>query len=379
MNNTKEYVVLLCGYAGANISGGDEHALQLISYLNNAGNIVKVILPADAYRERLNAEVERINIPNLPFESRFRGIKSLLLFCYLWRIAFAWFVLRRLSVSGAQIVVAASHLFHDVLPLSFQKKRGSIFVYAYHLINFCHTRKGVAAQISAFLERISIRAMAACNANIITSSSVVRTQLLSMLPQKIGDIFLSRNGVDLNILQAVPAQEKKIEIVFCGRFVEHKGVCDLLRAISYIPLERRGNVVLIGRGPDLNKILKLREELELNCVRIVTDADDFEKFRLMKSAKIFVLPSYEEGWGIVIGEALACGIKVIAYEIEEIHSIWGDSVIWIERGNIQKLATGIQGLMAHGEIGEADAEYWQSALSWEMILQAESCYFDSKQ
>jgi glycosyltransferase involved in cell wall biosynthesis len=149
-----------------------------------------------------------------------------------------------------------------------------------------------------------------------------------------------------------------------------------VNAISRITKDIPIKAVLIGRGPELNKIKKLINTLQLEQVLIATDADDHEKFRLIKSAKLFVLPSYEEGWGIVIGEALACGTNVLAYDVKEIQTIWGDSVTWVEKGNIDMLATGIQDILAAPPL-RTDEDFWQTALSWENILDEEVNYFDS--
>ena len=36
----------------------------------------------------------------------------------------------------------------------------------------------------------------------------------------------------------------------------------------------------------------------------------------MKSSKLFIFPSYEEGWGISITEAMACGLAVVCYDLK---------------------------------------------------------------
>ena len=376
MPKSKKYIIVLCGYSGA-ISGGDEHALQLASYLCKSNNDVPVILPKDAYVDRIELKVNRINLPNIFFEDKIRHIKPLLLLVYMWRILIAWYELKRLKITNDHVIISASHLFHDTFPLLLQNKHASEFMYAYHLIRFSNSREGFSTRVSIFLERLSLSVVAYRNINVITSSEVVKNQLTSILPNDLNESALTRNGVDLAIIKKVERQAKTLDVVFCGRFVAHKGISDLVHGLSRLPKEMYIRAVLIGKGPELSKIEKLIRTLQLEQVFVVTDADDYEKFRLIKSAKLFVLPSYEEGWGIVIGEALACGTNVVAYEVKEIQAIWSDSVKWVEKGNIDKLASTIHQTLVKSDNPAIDTKFWETALSWENILEEEVAYFDS--
>jgi glycosyltransferase involved in cell wall biosynthesis len=43
--------------------------------------------------------------------------------------------------------------------------------------------------------------------------------------------------------------------------------------------------------------------------------DEADKARLFREAHVLVSPSYEEGWGITVGDGLAAGCWVVAYDI----------------------------------------------------------------
>jgi glycosyltransferase involved in cell wall biosynthesis len=51
-----------------------------------------------------------------------------------------------------------------------------------------------------------------------------------------------------------------------------------------------------------------------------------EKIRLLKSSRLFLLPSRHEGSPRVVGEALICGTPVLAYDIPNIRPLFGDFV-----------------------------------------------------
>jgi glycosyltransferase involved in cell wall biosynthesis len=58
----------------------------------------------------------------------------------------------------------------------------------------------------------------------------------------------------------------------------------------------------------------------------------------LKSARVFVFPSREEGWAISVWEAMACGAPVIAYDLEAYNGL---------KGGIAKVPVGDIGGMAN--------------------------------
>lgn len=366
----QRYLIILNGYTGA-ISGGDDHALRLLEYLCQCGHDVSVVLPADAYISRVPKTAHRLEIPVLPFERYFRQSNVTLFFIYIWRILLAWWSIFRFKPSRIDFVLIASHLFHDTLPMFLQRKCHHETVYIYHLIRNGRLRKSVSTSISIALERLSLWLIRARLMFVITSAPLVKHQLTAILnipPEHIG---MTENGVDIDTINSVPEQPLKNDIVFCGRFVLQKGVTDLIDIISKIYTLQPVSAVLIGKGPLLENVTQRINDDQLCSVTVMSDANDWNKFLQIKSSKLFVLPSYEEGWGIVIGEALACGVQVVAYDIPEIRSIWGDNVVWIPIGNKHALFNAVRELLDTTHRETKTSSYWQERLNWKHILEKE--------
>lgn len=128
--------------------------------------------------------------------------------------------------------------------------------------------------------------------------------------------------------------EKKAiyDLCFCGRLNKTKGVFDLIEIVKIIK-ENCSNIlcVIIGDGPEKNNLKRVIKNYSLeNNIKLMGFLTEKEKIKTIKSSKLFVLPSHEEGWGIVIGEAIACGVPVVAYELADIRQIWGTQVYWVE-------------------------------------------------
>ncbi|HHY40520.1 MAG TPA: glycosyltransferase family 4 protein [Syntrophaceticus sp.] len=123
-----------------------------------------------------------------------------------------------------------------------------------------------------------------------------------------------QNG-DPNFLEekyGVP-REKKV-LLFVGRIGKEKNLAFLLRAFSYIASRDKDAVlVLVGSGPEERALRLLAEDLGLKDRVILTGRIPPELISgVYKSADIFVFPSVTETQGLVLVEAMAAGMPVVA-------------------------------------------------------------------
>lgn len=103
-------------------------------------------------------------------------------------------------------------------------------------------------------------------------------------------------------------------ILFVGRFVQEKNLFVLLDAISSLSKKHDDvRLCLIGKGDQKQKIEEYCQQLKIdNVVRIYDYMLKFDLVMFYKMADVFVLPSMFEPWGLVVNEALACNLPVIA-------------------------------------------------------------------
>jgi len=124
-------------------------------------------------------------------------------------------------------------------------------------------------------------------------------------------------GIDFKHICDVKASDEDSDVIFAGRLAGHKNVDLLIRALARefrdVPDLR---AVIIGDGPERSRLEKLSLDLGLSRnVSFRGFLDDHDQvISLLKSSKVFVMPSSREGFGIAALEANACGLPVVTVD-----------------------------------------------------------------
>lgn len=141
-------------------------------------------------------------------------------------------------------------------------------------------------------------------------------------------------GVDINFFRPlkIPKNKDVFQILSVGYLIERKGFEYLIKAMNYVLKEHRSvHLTIVGSGPQEKKLKDLLKELKLkDNVEIIKNVSDHELLNLYNSSDLFVLPSVvdsqgnTEGLGVVLLEAMACGLPVIGSNIGGIVDIIKD-------------------------------------------------------
>jgi glycosyltransferase involved in cell wall biosynthesis len=106
-------------------------------------------------------------------------------------------------------------------------------------------------------------------------------------------------------------------LLFVGRLVKAKGVFDLMAAYATLPEEIRQDVGLVFAGDGGEREELARRAQEISPGRIIFSGflqrDELPTFYAFAEALVF--PTHSDTWGLVVNEALACGLPVIASEM----------------------------------------------------------------
>lgn len=117
-----------------------------------------------------------------------------------------------------------------------------------------------------------------------------------------------------NPLRELPEADcpRELMVLAVGRLAHQKGFDLLIRAFSGIGQDFSSwRLVIIGAGPELSALLRLREQLKLGeCVEFRSPVKDIESW--MSRAGLVVQPSRFEGFPNVVLEAMGMGAAVIS-------------------------------------------------------------------
>ena len=192
--------------------------------------------------------------------------------------------------------------------------------------------------------------------HIITISEPCHREVTEMVPEM--PVTLIPNGVNRERFQK--SEEKRIQfrerynipedaevVLSVAQVTPRKGLYDFLALSKSCPDKV---FVWVGGFPygalskDYRKIKFLKRKCGQNV--IFTGYVD-EIVKAYSAADIFIMPSYAETFGLVILEALSCGLPVIARDIPEFHDIFDERILFFgDRGTAASLLEDRAGLKA---------------------------------
>jgi phosphatidylinositol alpha-mannosyltransferase len=124
------------------------------------------------------------------------------------------------------------------------------------------------------------------------------------------------NYVDIPTFARVPAGVKRQEntILYIGRLEKRKGVKYLLQAFAELTAhDTQVKLIIAGDGSERDRLQMWVEDNEVPRVTFLGAVDEPTKLRLLHEASLFCSPAiYGESFGIVLLEAMAAGVPIVA-------------------------------------------------------------------
>ncbi|MDZ7592764.1 MAG: glycosyltransferase family 4 protein [Rubrivivax sp.] len=194
---------------------------------------------------------------------------------------------------------------------------------------------------------------------VLTVAESVRQDLIQRFGLAASRVAVAANGVDVRALAMHARHPQACDIIFVGRHVPHKHPEHFLEAAARVSARRqlqgcrRVRVKLVGAGPLSGAARQRAQELGLQddilwWGEVERHSDVVGHIR---SARLLVLPSTREGFGLVLAEAMACGTGVLAYDIPAVRETLGTALrdALVPPGDVSALAAAIERLLDEPE------------------------------
>ncbi len=136
-------------------------------------------------------------------------------------------------------------------------------------------------------------------------------------------------------------------ILFLSTLKPSKNVEGLLEAFKLVRKHHSIQLVIGGKkGWLYDSIFKKVKELSLEKDVVFTDwLPDKERSALMSGAKIFVLPSYWEGFGIDVLNAFSSGVPVVVSSVASLPEVAGKAGFYVNPSNPKEIAKQIENIL----------------------------------
>ncbi len=164
------------------------------------------------------------------------------------------------------------------------------------------------------------------------------------------DVVVTYLGYDKELFR--PTRDPKVlakynikqpYILFLSSLKPSKNVEGLVKAFDQVSQPDLQLVIAGKKAWMFDQIFTLVKELKFEKKVIFTGfVEEKEKPVLMTMAQAFVLPSFYEGFGIPVLEAMACGTPVVVSKVASLPEVAGDAGVYVDPTSIASITLGIE-------------------------------------
>ena len=184
---------------------------------------------------------------------------------------------------------------------------------------------------------------------IITGSEFSKQEILEQLNFSNEQIQVIYHGINHNLFKVYDNIKVNFElpkkfIFSVGSIEPRKNLVGLLKAYNSLDKEfkKEFKLVLAGfKGWENEEIINLIEQDKEN-IHYLGFVSDSELAKVYNLASLFVFPSFYEGFGLPVLEAMACGTPVVSSNTTSLPEVGGEAVVYCDPNNVNDIAEKIQ-------------------------------------
>jgi glycosyltransferase involved in cell wall biosynthesis len=163
------------------------------------------------------------------------------------------------------------------------------------------------------------------------------------------------NGIRTDLFYPIPdiAREKNQLIVTNSADMPLKGLYYLLRAVAKVAQTQPVKLTIVGSAHKNGYSRRLIQQLGIGDLITYTGRISNDRFvRLYAKATAAVIPSVYEGFGLPVGEAMACGVPVISTTGGALPEVVGDAGILVPPADHHALADAILKILQQPQLAQ---------------------------
>ena len=364
--------------------GIQSHVWDLSQALIARGHQVSILAAGSMTRPTYQEEIEGRKIIYLRY---FRGKRAPVLKVFLEELGFCvavryWLlengdqfdIIHGQGRSGAWIPtriqnrVASAVTFHGMIAVENAKPKRYLLD---RIDDYLHKR------LAEWLERRPLRK----SKGVIYVSQATRELVADLHGAARGKEQVIYNGFNGEFAEVNPEKNSPY-LVFVGRLHPIKGLDLLVEAMTQVHEDIK--LVLVGDGPIKNSLQKQIQSRNLqDAIELKGAMPKVEALKIMEESFALVLPSHFETQGIVLLEANARGIPVLASRAGGMKEVVIDKYngLFFEPGNIEEMATKINMLYqskdSQFQMGKNGQKRVRECFHWDTIAkETEDFYFN---
>ncbi|EGD71903.1 MAG: Glycosyl transferase group 1 [Candidatus Parvarchaeum acidophilus ARMAN-5_'5-way FS'] len=233
--------------------------------------------------------------------------------------------------------------------IALKKKTGKKLIVTIHSIEYDRTAGNPWDSIAQEEKRLVEYAD-----KVVTVSNRLKLEIMNLYHIDDKKISVIYNAVDSRSKDLIKKNTTGRKVVlFIGRLSVQKGIDNLIRAFKLVSEKDKTAVLyIVGEGPELRNLIKLSIELDLaDKVIFLGRAPDNEVETLYSVAKVFVMPSVSEPFGIVALEAISAKVPTIISSQSGVSEVIRNALT-VDFWDVQQLADLILGFLDYKGIGE---------------------------
>ena len=105
--------------------------------------------------------------------------------------------------------------------------------------------------------------------------------------------------------------------LYVGRLIKEKGIFDLLSAYAKLdePTRSQIGLVFVGEGPSRKELVRRKADIRPGRVEFCGWVHREQIPEIYSLAEALIFPTHSDPWGLVVNEAMACGLPIIASDV----------------------------------------------------------------